>query len=265
MMLKTQIKRGVATASRWIWQTRTGQSLKYLFLLGHMRAYSSVLSHVLGSHREILGYKENHIVYDNLDSLNTLISTSLRESPNGLHRPIRYVFDKILHSSLMPNLEIFPPTQTVILIVVRQPAEALTSMVSHLEGWDMPTAVDYYCSRLSDIRRYVDFFQSISIPIMIMRAESILNQKSEVLAILGEFLELASPLSDKYKSFEKTGVPGAGDSTPLLASGYIMNQSKYSGVSVPVPREASNAYENFFQSVANWQARANLKLVNLHG
>jgi hypothetical protein len=36
---------------------------RHLFLLGHMRSYSSVLSHILGSHPQIDGYCETHIKY----------------------------------------------------------------------------------------------------------------------------------------------------------------------------------------------------------
>jgi hypothetical protein len=37
--------------------------VKTLFLLGHMRSYSSVLSHILGSHPQISGYCETHTKY----------------------------------------------------------------------------------------------------------------------------------------------------------------------------------------------------------
>jgi hypothetical protein len=36
---------------------------KSLFVLGHMRSYSSLLCHILGSHPQIDGYCETHIKY----------------------------------------------------------------------------------------------------------------------------------------------------------------------------------------------------------
>ena len=34
----------------------------YIFLLSHVRGYTTLLSHILGSHREISGYAETWIV-----------------------------------------------------------------------------------------------------------------------------------------------------------------------------------------------------------
>src|SRR5215467_8996279 len=36
---------------------------RHLFVFGHMRSYSSLLCHILGSHPEIDGYCETHIKY----------------------------------------------------------------------------------------------------------------------------------------------------------------------------------------------------------
>ena len=38
----------------------------YLFVVGHMRSYSSLLAHILGSHPRIVGYAEMHQKYRNV-------------------------------------------------------------------------------------------------------------------------------------------------------------------------------------------------------
>ena len=42
---------------------RVSSARRYLFVLGHMRSYSSLLCHILGSHPQINGYCETHVKY----------------------------------------------------------------------------------------------------------------------------------------------------------------------------------------------------------
>jgi hypothetical protein len=68
---------------------------RHLFVLGHMRSYSSVLSHILGSHPQIDGYCETHIRYRwHFDLLR--LQRRVRQLTG---EPLRgdYVLDKILH------------------------------------------------------------------------------------------------------------------------------------------------------------------------
>ena len=69
---------------------------QYVFILSHMRAYTSLLAHILGSHPEISGYFELHQDYRgdfDLLRMRVGVATGLRYRLRG-----RYVLDKVLHS-----------------------------------------------------------------------------------------------------------------------------------------------------------------------
>ena len=46
-----------------------GQQYQRIFLLSHMRAYSSLIGHILGSHPHINGYYEMHLSYSGMADL----------------------------------------------------------------------------------------------------------------------------------------------------------------------------------------------------
>src|SRR5258707_13269189 len=69
-------------------------SRRTLFLLGHMRSYSSVLSHVLGSHPQINGYCETHTKYRTYFDLWKLHRRGRKLTGEAATRD--YVLDKML-------------------------------------------------------------------------------------------------------------------------------------------------------------------------
>ena len=69
-----------------------GRSRRYLFVLSHMRSFSSLLCHILGSHPEIAGYAEAHQAYAgraDLLQLTRKVESTLEGAVAG-----RYVLDK---------------------------------------------------------------------------------------------------------------------------------------------------------------------------
>lgn len=99
---------------------------RHLFLLGHMRSYSSVLSHILGSHPRIDGYCETHTKYrTHLDLWR-------------LHRRVRkltggplggdYVLDKVLHDYPMAR-SILDSSRTRGIVLVRRPGASVRSII----------------------------------------------------------------------------------------------------------------------------------------
>ena len=121
-----------------------------IILLSHMRSRSSVLSHVIGGHKEISGYYEQHIDHkkNNLKGkikVNLLIDKELKADT-------RYIYDKVLHSRLDPQ----SLSSYRVIVMVREPAATIKSIMALGQQvgsqWsDMLLAVTYYQSRLSDI------------------------------------------------------------------------------------------------------------------
>ena len=69
-----------------------------LFVLGHMRSYSSLLCHILGSHPQVDGYCETHIKYRTWLDLLRLRSRVVQLTGEPLRG--RYILDKVLHNTL---------------------------------------------------------------------------------------------------------------------------------------------------------------------
>jgi hypothetical protein len=67
-----------------------------IFLLSHMRAFTSLAGHILGSHPQINGYYEMHISYEDASALDRQLEMFRQD--DVLKRDSRYLFDKLLHN-----------------------------------------------------------------------------------------------------------------------------------------------------------------------
>src|SRR5262245_63080843 len=93
-----------------------------LFLMSLIRSYSSLLSHVLGSHPEIDGYCETHLRYHfpfDVMRLRRRVRKLTGEPLGG-----RYVLDKILHNYAM-SPSILESRRTRAVFLLRQPEEVV--------------------------------------------------------------------------------------------------------------------------------------------
>jgi hypothetical protein len=193
-----------------------------LFILSHMRSYSSVLSHVLGSHPQVDGYCETHLRYRfsfDLLRLKWRVRKLTGEPLRG-----RYVLDKILHNypvaaAILEN----PHTRAIIL--VRQPVDVVQSIVHmgrHLDlneqNSNVANATSYYVERLSQLTRLARAFGKRA---AFVESEALMTRTDETLGFVQQFLSLDSPLERRYRSFSKTGKPGYGDPSEMIHSGEI--------------------------------------------
>jgi hypothetical protein len=225
---------------------------RHLFVLGHMRSYSSLLSHILGSHPQIDGYCETHIKYRwHFDLLR-------------LHRRVReltgeplsgdYVLDKVLHEyPLARGILDSPRTRGIVL--VRRPKETLRSIIGMgLEygsaagrtAWhrDFELAARYYETRLAGLLRLTDVLRG---RVAFVEAEALLSDTRSVLDRLGLFLELRSPLQSDYRRFAHTGEAGFGDPSRTIKTGRVTGEEGGNRPTVSVPRDllarVQGAYE----------------------
>jgi hypothetical protein len=204
-----------------------------IFLLSHMRAFTSLLGHILGSHPAINGYFELHISYDNPAALDKQAGELCRYEP--LKDSSRYLFDKLLHNDyrLMPAL--LAVNDATVLVSLREPAASIKSIVNLFarkasgDQYEQPKeAATYYIER---VRRLTEFCASAAHPYYYLDAESIRTKPEQLLPALTRWLDLYPPLSPRYKTFSQTGKPRKGDSSALIRSGEIdQSASDYSHV-----------------------------------
>ena len=193
-----------------------------LFILSHMRSYSSVLSHVLGSHPQIDGYCETHLRYRFSFDLLRLKWRVRRLTGEPLRG--RYVLDKILHNYPVATAILENP-HTRAIILLRQPVDVVQSIVHmgrHLDlneqNANVVNATKYYVERLSQLTRLARAFGKRA---AFVESEALMSRTDDTLAFLQQFLSLDSPLERRYRSFSKTGKPGYGDPSEMIHSGEI--------------------------------------------
>ena len=210
---------------------------EYVFVLGHMRSYSSVLCHVLGSHPEISGYGEMRLAYGrprDLLRLRARVARSLGSAPKG-----RLVLDKILHNPYVVSQRMLDGAARINpIFLLRRPAETLPSIVRMAErlGYEKWTGVEgaaaYYANRLAGLER----LGALCRHALVLRAEELITDTTATLEAIARFLDLREPLRSRYSTFPDTGVAGSGDYTDALRSGEIL-QLEAEAAPQPIPKD----------------------------
>lgn len=221
--------------------------LSRIFLLSHMRAFTSLAGHILGSHPQINGYYEMHISYEGASALDKQLEVFLES--DVLKENSRYLFDKLLHNDYLLKPGQLGGADMKILISLLEPEHTIKSIVNLFaqKGIDDPyaspvEAANYYIARLQAI---ADFSRTADRPYYYFDAELFQRAPERLLPKLSDWLELDTPLSERYQIFSHTGKARKGDSSARIHSGTIdRTPVDYSHVSIPANalRRAREAY-----------------------
>jgi hypothetical protein len=220
-----------------------------IFLLSHMRAYTSLAGHILGSHPQINGYYEMHISYEDASALGKQRDMFLQG--DVLKENSRYLFDKLLHNDYLLKPERLGLSDMKTLVSLAEPAHTIRSIV-HLfaqkeveDLYASPVeAAKYYVER---VRALADFCGKSEWPYYYFDAELLQRAPEKLLPRLSEWLELDSPLSERYEVFSQTGQARRGDTSERVRSGRIDKATTdYSHIAIPeeVVWEAREAYRD---------------------
>lgn len=214
---------------------------QHIFLLSHMRANTSLISHILGSHPQINGYYEMHLSYHSQsDLINQEQLLCQNEEQNNTQR--QYLFDKILHNNYALQLDKLSlkadPEKIKILISIRPPEQSIKSIINLFRTKDTQhryanpeDATDYYIKRLKIL---AEFCQQYKKKYYYYDADIIRTSPKKSLAQITSWLSLSSPLKEKYKIFTLTGKPRVGDSSDNMKAGRIVKQqTNYEAIEIP--------------------------------
>lgn len=195
----------------------SGHNYRYVFVLGHVRSGSSLLSHILASHPDIAGAGETHITYQTPADLQSLVLKTCEL----LHRPIlrqTYVVDQINHSYVSDSLlQSEQPCKYIILM--REPEATLKSMVS-LGEWGEEQSLELYESRLNELLHYGSLLRQRA---FLVEYDDLLDRADHTLADLTNYLGLELPLAANYETHRMTGrVKGNGDPSNNIRLGRIV-------------------------------------------
>lgn len=211
----------------------TGRS-RYLFILSHMRSRSSVLSHVLGSNEEIVGYSELHSSY--LGYKDVLRMRLDLYSDLGADLQDKYLLDKLLRNRYEISKSVSDKLNPKIIFLLRDAESTMKSIVNmgNITGisWykDPQLVLDYYCSRL---RRLEVLSLEIGGGCFFIDSDALVRDTDVVLKELTEWLELEVPLASDYKLFNNSGKPGYGDPSNHIKSGVLKETKGHSMISIP--------------------------------
>lgn len=207
-----------------------------IFLLSHMRAYTSLAGHILGSHPQINGYYEMHLGYEEAAALDRQLEAFLQDEV--LKPGSRYLFDKLLHNDYALKPERLGLAEIKILVALAEPAHTIRSIVHLFRQKPDPDlyaspveAANYYVER---VRALADFCRTTDWPYTYFDAELFVRAPERLLPRLTAWLELDSPLSERYEVFGHTGKARRGDTSERVRSGRIdRGRSDYAHVMIP--------------------------------
>jgi hypothetical protein len=229
---------------------------QYIFLLSHMRSFSTLLCHILGNNPEISGYTEGQHSYAGGLGLFVL---RVKAAFRGNYKPnSTYVLDKVLHNKFAVPDSILKRDSVHCLFLVRQPLPTLKSIVNmwrkgpELGLRDRPVAElqelaqAHYVSRLDGLVDLATRLKRLGKTPVGFRAERIVEDTSSLLRDIEGLLRLGTPLEEKYSTFSKTGLPFFGDMSEHIRSGEVRRERPdYADIAIApeVLAEATAAYD----------------------
>ncbi|MBT9539370.1 hypothetical protein [Thiobacillus sp.] len=218
-----------------------------IFLLSHMRAYTSLAGHILGSHPQINGYYEMHLSYEDDAALGRQLAAF--QQGDVLKANSRYLFDKLLHNDYVLNPGRLGSADIKLLVALAEPAHTIRSIVHLFAQKPDP---DLYASPEQAARYYVERVQALAEfcrtagrDYHYFDAELLQGAPERLLPRLSGWLELDSPLSERYEVFSQTGKVRRGDTSARMRSGRIdRSRMDYSHIAIPEAalRAAREAY-----------------------
>jgi hypothetical protein len=232
----------------------------HIFLMSHMRAYTSLFGHIMGSNPAICGYYEMHIGYYSWKSpIRQKLLYFQQEKPKP---GFSCMFDKILHNEHRVSVDVLNSHRAKTIFCLRQPQDVIPSILKLYRDIDPSHefnseafATRYYIQRLAMLESIA---KSVERDFFYLDAESIKLRSDECLGSLSDWLQLATPLSDTYSLQQHTSKERYGDSSEALRAGRIRKEtSQYAQwpVNEDLMQNALCAYRSARSTLVNQSAR----------
>lgn len=215
---------------------------RYLFIMAHMRSGSTLMTHILNSHPDFIGYAESNSTYRTQRDLEEhrirvhIVNRDFRFDS-------RYVVEQVNHNRYVPDLKVLTNANALILFLIRRPEDALPSIMRlpMCSEWVEKQALDYYINRLARLTEYAS-----EVPEgcrIFITYDQLLDRTQEVFTLLQDWTNVQTPFSENYERLHTTGMKS--DPSPYIAAGRIQRQKPPSdgrGISVDVLDASRRAY-----------------------
>jgi hypothetical protein len=195
-----------------------------------MRSGSSLLTHILVSNPEIIGFGESHIKYScELDFKKLMMKVycqfqEFKKFPEDLTKfsmDHTYILDKVLHNQKFLDHSFLLSEQIYTIFLLRKPQRTLASLLDLKPHWNQEDAFNYYGDRLLKLQEYAQIINNKKRTLLITHAQ-ILNQTDRVLETLQNFLGTKVAFSEEYNILESTGKRDIGDHRGNIKAGKII-------------------------------------------
>jgi hypothetical protein len=188
-----------------------------------MRSYTSVFSHILGSHKEILGKGEKHLKYENLKYKDHIFEC-LFQNRHFFPR-YKFILDNVNWDGEDPMGEFLDSKKdnTKIIFLLRNPNDTLASIIKRggLSWYDIS---NYYLKRLQSISILKDTLIDKRINYLYVEAEDFILNRNKYLDKISKYLDLNSTLIDRYKTDKLTGHSGYSDDSKNMFSKKLLDK-----------------------------------------
>ncbi len=211
------------------------EHMEYVFVMGHMRSGSSLLSRILMSNEQVYGLGERNAAYESsVDLWKLALTCRIRL---GQNKEALYYLDQINHNHFNPNWELIEAHPIKLIFLIRKPAASINSLLRltkehYGSQWPLDRATDYYRERLHFLGAMKKQHKGASICI---QYENLVDQPERVLKQITNFLGLRESLKPSYST---QGPVQSGDPSELLQSGRISKQVREL---IEIPEEALRA------------------------
>lgn len=225
-----------------------------------MRANTTLLGHIFGSHDDISGYYEHHIGYY---SWKSLLRNKLKFSNENPREPVTSIyFDKVLHNEHYIDDKILKNHNVSVFFMLREPEKTLKSIVSlynkidpNDELCDPHYAAEYYIYRLDEMLRIATKYSELK-DVYYLDSEALVGGAEVALSKISDWFSIIPVLKPEYKTFELSGKRKYGDSSENIKKGVINTKpSNYDEIDIEEKilsncTEAYNVTRNGFLSLA---------------
>jgi hypothetical protein len=239
----------------------------YIFFLSHIRGYTTLLSHILGSHSEISGYAETWTSYR---TALHLLKLRCAVCSHGNYKPnCTYFLDKILHNRLQISRSILNRTDIRYIFMIRRPVPTMKSMLAFyrkyieeggtIAGCTLPGTVEdavlHYTSRMTVLADIGARLRRLGKRALVIRAEDLISDPRSVLSELQTFLNLKSALDEHYSMFDHTGAWNLSDTSEFIRKGKIERERPpHAEISIPdnLSDKANREYERCLAALTDF-------------
>lgn len=194
--------------------------IRFVIMVGVMRSGSSMLSQILCSHPDIVGFGETHTTYDGDEGFIELIRRNLWIRHAWRVRRARY-FDKVLHAELIPDMALLAQ-MPVDWIVLRRKGEPCVQSMMRTLSMSAEHACDYFVHQSTKINQWVNVLQEHPTARVVQVAyEDLVNDTNQTLTRLSSELALDPVLRSDYRVQKGVLRAGANDPSGNFLKGHI--------------------------------------------